>query len=188
VKRLLFNVLIGASSVLFAATMVMWVRSYWASDQLTFESNKVVSNQTRMTSFQLFSTRDELLLQFGKGVGRANPSAAISWLKHTSGPVFRMRMQLEELTFLHRSGFRFSSGKSDNGFVNGVWASWSWGFLLSMPYWFLALVFLVLPARRFVGALSRRPLYGNLCAKCHYDLRATPDRCPECGTIVEKSR
>jgi hypothetical protein len=54
---------------------------------------------------------------------------------------------------------------------------------LVVPYWAIAAAAAVLPAALAVRAMrARRRSLSGLCAECGYDLRATPDRCPECGT------
>jgi hypothetical protein len=57
---------------------------------------------------------------------------------------------------------------------------------LEVPYWLLCLPLLVFPiwvrCRRGSSRVSRRRSRG-LCARCGYDLRATRDRCPECGAF-----
>ena len=57
--------------------------------------------------------------------------------------------------------------------------------LIRLPYWFVAAATLVVPSmsiRRACRERSRQSV-GTRCLTCNYDLRATPDRCPECGTI-----
>ena len=61
----------------------------------------------------------------------------------------------------------------------GRWDNWRVVFPLSLP---LAL-FMIAPALAIRNARRRRlRLRGGHCGNCGYDLRATPDRCPECGT------
>ena len=54
--------------------------------------------------------------------------------------------------------------------------------VLTVPYWFVEAVLLGAAslAWRYVRRQSKRA-EGQLCARCGYDLRATPERCPECG-------
>jgi predicted amidophosphoribosyltransferase len=50
-----------------------------------------------------------------------------------------------------------------------------------IPWWVPTLVLAVPP----LGMLRRRRRRRDLClcVSCGYDLRATPDRCPECGSV-----
>jgi hypothetical protein len=59
---------------------------------------------------------------------------------------------------------------------------------LVLPLWLLALATAAPPALWWLGrAKARRRFRRGLCPKCGYDLRATPDRCPECGAIPPES-
>jgi hypothetical protein len=52
------------------------------------------------------------------------------------------------------------------------------------PAWVVVVVTGAWPFRRVVDRVSlRRRFKAGLCPSCGYDLRATPDRCPECGAV-----
>ena len=72
-------------------------------------------------------------------------------------------------------GFRFGGLKGPEGSL------WN----LAVPYWFISGVALIPAAARLLRARrDRRRRRIGLCRRCGYDLRASTDRCPECGTIV----
>jgi hypothetical protein len=55
--------------------------------------------------------------------------------------------------------------------------------VIRIQFWILSLVLGSLAALSYL--ILRRPRFSlpNNCVVCGYDLRATPGRCPECGTI-----
>ena len=54
-----------------------------------------------------------------------------------------------------------------------------------VAHWLLFCITAILPAIRLNAWNRRRIRHKNgYCAGCGYDLRATPDHCPECGTVV----
>lgn len=57
----------------------------------------------------------------------------------------------------------------------------------TVPYWPVALIGIGWPAWRMIArSRTRHRSVAGHCTICGYDLRATPDRCPECGAIPPK--
>jgi len=56
---------------------------------------------------------------------------------------------------------------------------------IRVPYFPLLILFAYLPTRRLLA--ERRRFGSGLCPTCGYDLRASNDRCPECGSLIPAS-
>jgi hypothetical protein len=60
--------------------------------------------------------------------------------------------------------------------------------IVMVPAWVPIVLCGIAPAFALRRAMRRwRRLRTGRCAKCGYDLRATPDRCPECGAVPKRS-
>lgn len=59
--------------------------------------------------------------------------------------------------------------------------------IVGAQWWLLTVMTALLPAawlaRRLRETSRSRRVRRGLCPSCGYDLRATPDRCPECGAV-----
>jgi hypothetical protein len=79
-----------------------------------------------------------------------------------------------ELSHLYLLGF----------YASHNWMAWNGldDYLLAIPDWFVIGLFLLIPMRRWKKRLL---VQQGRCVQCGYDLRATPDRCPECGGIPQ---
>ena len=66
-----------------------------------------------------------------------------------------------------------------------------WGICrgVQAPFWTVALALAILPVSSVIFNLIRRRRERRrnpkACIQCGYDLRATPDRCPECGRLAD---
>ncbi len=161
VRQWMFNGLSVLSLVLCLSTVGLWVRSSRCDDRITWYGPH---------------GRGYVACTSGRVGLVLDPSAASlnDWHFHFSLPESGDVQAWLPSDFI---GFGWSRypGDDDRGFA--------------IPHWFLALLFALLPMFHLRAILrARRRARAGLCPRCGYDLRATPDRCPECGMLATESQ
>jgi hypothetical protein len=166
-RRRLFDFVAIVSLLLCLATVALWVRSYWRYDNLEWASEY----RTRFVA----SEGGRVLVQVNHGSHGKTRFMPVEYCcsvidaRHpdTMGRPWRFGgFWIENLTF-------YPQGSAPIPYTDVV-----------VPLWAAMALFLVLPGMRLYRCgKSRRARWVGLCPHCGYDLRATPDLCPECGTV-----
>ena len=164
-KRRIFNAIAVVSAMLCVAMVVLWVRSYSIYDGI----------------------------HIGKGHHHVR-GLSIEGVLEVSA------WKYPDESALDCSAAHLSPEKQIGSFLRTAFSerkkSGYFGFFLvrepailgcAGPSWFVCLLLTLLPAYSVRRKLvNRRHTLVGICATCCYDLRATPDRCPECGTVPKK--
>jgi hypothetical protein len=191
-KRRLSTLSAFLSLLLCAATIVLWVRSYFGSDYIS--RNTPVESQPHFVSHHGYSitiTRGSIRLasEYNTYISiqiamNLHPiDGAATWTVGRLGVGHIFWGDLEVRSFWNRLGF--------HSFHDGISTSFSESTQdgIAIPAWLPTLLFAIAPlliVHRIIR--NRRCHKSGLCPQCGYDIRATPTRCPECGqTIANQS-
>ena len=137
------------------------------------------------SQYTLILGAGEISLDFIGGFHNKSPATPEWHADHTSTPISMGQQALAATgrpqRFYERLGFYFISGATSPQWMGRL-------SLIGAPLWFLLLVFSAPPVLWLRNHLqARRALRVGHCPVCGYDLRTTPDRCPECGAVPPDS-
>ena len=163
-RRLAWLMLAVLLLLVCVAVVVMWMRSYQQSEKVAF--NLPVGGLGVYSSAG--GLRITAHIPGNNPYGEAEPW--IEW--HAMAGKAYPNTELNPLHQWHVMKYGFGL---DHGFV--AWWEY-WGIVL--PHWAVVIANLLI-----IGTILRRyrlhRSIPGICAACGYDLRATPERCPECG-------
>jgi hypothetical protein len=168
-KRRIPNILAAVSLVLALAVAGLWVRSYWFSNGFLYKNVhqdgpdtwRLESRIRGLSEGVLFILRDWGSTSDFKLVVKDADRWTWDNHKRLSGVGIRPGSKL---------GFRFINAPTTSR--------------IEIPVYAIFLATLIMPAVwsvRKIRSVSRNPY---ACPSCGYDLRASKDECPECGTKI----
>jgi hypothetical protein len=209
-RRWLFNGLAALSLLMCIAIETLWVRSHWIGDSLNLgTANKAVAGIlsvdgtiavffTAGTDAGIFDSERGYTSFKSSHYGAENSLVRTAW--SYDGPLQNSPPTVYRLIHAHRRAFdmpMFKTPFSLMGFkydvcflaypdLTGV----PYRYVFIIPSWpfhcVLIAIITILAVRIYRNYIAVFQFRNGLCAHCGYDLRATPDRCPECGAVPTK--
>ena len=174
-KYRLRTILVSLPLLLFLAVCALWVRSYFSDDTYAWYSDYaakkhwyVASNLGGLVLCYTEGHADDELQGF-----RSRPVS--DWERNgLLGDVFNLHRRRVERGIAGFWKFHSPRRPTRNYLIQ------FWG----LPYWFIFALAAPVPLITAIRRRRRRQRRDkNQCLSCGHDLRATPDRCPECGAL-----
>ena len=181
-RRWTFNASTCISLGLLAAAATLWVRSYGRIDRAFWARPQIKNHQT---VFEFDSTRGLTLWRVVslEGFDLFNPPRH-GWNIHSTTGEIASFLIPDARTFLgfgiKQHFYRPLTLSRSSLPMQRTYDT------LSVPYWFLVILFGLLPGIWFIQWRRQRKLEPNACPQCAYDLTGNETGvCPECGTQLE---
>ena len=180
-KRQLFNLLAVLSLLLCAAVVLTWVESRRFDHVVWFSPERGVQYRVVARGGSVAVSRSTLTGRtsnfFSDGLDRGP-----GWSAHVEVPIVRRSFFTRDGSppFVQRLGFDYLAWNESRPVFGAVKLR-----RVVFPMWLPVALLLLPPALWVRGRWRRRGRGDNgTCTSCGYDLRATPDRCPECGAVA----
>ena len=187
-KSFLYTFLAAGLLTIFVGISILWMRSYWICDEIELAWWDVAAQEE--LGLVLHSSRGGFESSYScKEFADSAAFAGAIWIfPDTAAPEATWRtkvpMRYPSLTGGRKTRLGF-------GYSDYLTAHLGREHQLIIPLGALATAFGLLPALWMVGAWRRRrddrQKIGH-CARCGYDLRASAQICPECGSLVSENR
>jgi hypothetical protein len=199
--QLLFGALAFVSLLILVAAIGAGILSLSARDRWTYQTVRSINGGQG-------NAREKWLVEFASGgmlLNHVYQTINLSFARahlpndgqiyHESYPAQALEVQsfpMSGLAMFMQSLVKSSVhgvGRADLGlfYWNATAVGFSQnGFVVALPLWLIggvSAVILVLWATKYIIYRRLHPEPSGLCSNCGYDLRATPDCCPECGKI-----
>jgi hypothetical protein len=188
-RRWLLNLFAAFSCCVLLATLAGWVRGYFSDasfDYVSYRKGGADLNEWLHWRITGHAGRGAILLSWARSrfvtIPPTPEEAERLGMREKRVLSFRgtgepERPRVARSTFAF-AGFGYRPDANWGSDANTLW----------VPYWFPAIVSAMLPALWLRHRIRRRRRrHSGQCSRCGYDLRATPDRCPECGAVAPQS-